>query len=918
MNKEEAKAIIQKLVDKYNQIVLSGKNKEYHEERTKSEFIEPMFQALGWDMHTTEREDEVIKEERISNGRVDYAFRINGMLKFFLEAKGMKSTADESKSAEQAINYAYHKKVAWAVVCDFETLKVYNSGWIGDRLDQKRFVSLAASNYIEQFDKLWWLSRESFEKGVLDKEAQILGKMKKSIAIDELLLNDFMVWRKKLSTDIMSHAHKDMINIEKIDDIVQNILDRFIFIRTCEDRGLEEKVLWQALINSKCSRKSLLEHVRGIFRDFDQKYDSRLFVQSESDSVKIGDMILKEIIEGLYGNNRGWVEYNFSFIDADILGNIYEQYLGHILSKTPKKTKLTENGTHRKEQGIYYTPTYIVDYIVKNTLGELLKTKKLEDLPKIKVLDPACGSGSFLIKAFQELDKAYKKKSGFDTVFKKNQILKDNIFGVDLDPQAVEISQLNLLLRAAEKRMRLPMLQGNIKCGNSLIEDSEVEKDRAFKWKEKFPDVLKEGGFDVIIGNPPYVRQEELLPIKKHLQANYEVYHSMADLFVYFFERELKLLKEGGYFGMIVSNKWLKAGYGASLRKFLGKYWIEQFIDFGDLKVFQDATTYPCIIIIRNVNKPNPKIKTCVVKTLNFPSIEDYAKNNQFYVDQKGLDVGGWNFLDNSVMQILKKIYANTVPLKEYVENKVYCGIKTGLTDVFVIDEKMRQDLIKKDKKSEEIIRPFLMGNEIKRYGIESKGRYLIFTKKGTDMKRYPAVMEYLTQHKKDLEKRYDKGDYWYELRSCDYYDLFEKPKIIYGLMTTLPRFTIDTEKHLVNNANFFIPTTDHRLIAILNSKLGWFMIANTCTQIQNGYQLLWKYFGNVPITQKKSDELERLVEKMLSLNERLNKIGKAKTNQLVDIKEEIKNIDNKIDGIVYKLYGISTEEQRIIEESVK
>lgn len=918
MNKEEAKAIIQKLVDKYNQIVLSGKNKEYHEERTKSEFIEPMFQALGWDMHTTEREDEVIKEERISNGRVDYAFRINGMLKFFLEAKGMKSTADESKSAEQAINYAYHKKVAWAVVCDFETLKVYNSGWIGDRLDQKRFVSLAASNYIEQFDKLWWLSRESFEKGVLDKEAQILGKMKKSIAIDELLLNDFMVWRKKLSTDIMSHARKDMVNIEKIDDIVQNILDRFIFIRTCEDRGLEEKVLWQALINSKCSRKSLLEHVRGIFRDFDQKYDSRLFVQSESDSVKIGDMILKEIIEGLYGNNRGWVEYNFSFIDADILGNIYEQYLGHILSKTPKKTKLTENGTHRKEQGIYYTPTYIVDYIVKNTLGELLKTKKLEDLPKIKVLDPACGSGSFLIRAFQTLDEEYKKKSNYGTAFRKNQILKDNIFGVDLDAQAVEISQLNLLLRAAEKRMRLPMLQGNIKCGNSLIEDSEVEEERAFNWKDKFPDVLKESGFDVIIGNPPYVRQEELLPIKKNLQANYEVYHSMADLFVYFFERELKLLKEGGYFGMIVSNKWLKAGYGASLRKFLGKYWIEQFIDFGDLKVFQDATTYPCIIIIRNVNKPNPQIKTCVVKTLNFPSIEDYVKKNQFYVDQKGLDVNGWDFQSNEGSSIMKKLRENGIPLKEYVKGDFYRGILTGFNEAFVIGEEKRKELIRQDSKSAEIIKPFLTGKEVRRYGIGQKGKYIILTRIGVEMKRYPAVFSWLSQFKNQLEKRWDKGNYWYELRSCDYYDIFDKPKIIYGKITTQPRFTIDKSGYIINDSNFMIPAVDKKLLAVLNSKLGWFMIMNTCTQVQGGYQLIWKYFGNVPISQKKSDELERLVDKMLSLNERLNRIGDVNTNEQVDIKEEIKNIDKKIDEIVYKLYGITAEEQKIIEESVK
>lgn len=198
---------------------------------------------------------------------------------------------------------------------------------------------------------------------------------------------------------------------------------------------------------------------------------------------------------------------------------------------------------------------------------------------------------------------------------------------------------------------------------------------------------MDEGGFDVVIGNPPYVRQEELGEIKPYLEANYETYQGTADLFVYFFEKELKLLKEDGYFGMVVSNKWLRAGYGKNLRKFLTEFWIEELIDFGDLRVFADATIYPCIIIIRKIKKPNPKVRICKIETLGFGSLVEYVRNNSFFINQSELSEKEWNIQKKEGSELLKKIRSAGLPIEVYVDAKINRGIVTGFNDAFIIDE---------------------------------------------------------------------------------------------------------------------------------------------------------------------------------------------------------------------------------------
>ncbi len=412
----------------------------------------------------------------------------------------------------------------------------------------------------------------------------------------------------------------------------------------------------------------------------------------------------------------------------------------------------------------------------------------------------------------------------------KKQILLNNIFGVDIDAQAVEVTKLSLMLKCMEGETNssitaqmhfgervLPALDGNIKSGNSLVGvdfyDGQIDfepgiekKVKPFSWHQGFPKVftpsLRGGttkqssneatGFDAVIGNPPYVRQELLSDYKTYFQKHYKVYHGVADLYTYFFEKGIGLLNDKGIFGIIVANKWMRANYGEPLRKWLKQQPIKKIIDFGDLPVFQGATTYPCIFIA-DKKETNDVIKVTNVKTLEFTKLNEYVQQNSACIKNNSLDDSGWNLGSETEQQVLEKLQAAGIPLGEYVKGKIYRGVLTGLNEAFVIDEETKNGLIKEDVRSAEIIKPFLIGREVKRY-YEPKGNsFLIFFPKGFTNKRgnnpkngwkwleenYHSIAAYLKPFEEKGKNRFDKGEYWWELRACDYYDEFEKPKII-------------------------------------------------------------------------------------------------------------------------------------------
>ena len=638
INTENAKQRIKELVDNYIRLAEEKRIGKYNEEMTKKDFILPLFEALGWNVYNKpNKTDYVSAEETISKKRVDYGFKINGIPKFLLEAKAIPKDLNKTKYAVQAINYSWHKGCTWAVLTDFEGIKVFNAEWKSENVSENLFLDLNWSNYLDYFDDLWLLSKDSFEKGLLDKKAERYGKKSKKISVDKQLLADFTRFREMLSKDITKLNQDKGLTEEELDESVQRILDRLIFIRNCEDRELEAKELMPAVREweSRGIKGQLLKLLRAVFDYFNDQYNSKLFQKHLCDELDVSDEVLNEVVNGLYQTKDKTVYYDFSAIEADVLGSIYEQYLGHILKKTAKRAKVTESHVRRKEHGIYYTPPYIVDYIVRNTLGDLLKRKRPKDVEKIRVLDPACGSGSFLIKSFDILNEYWKDKdkdyaqaqldtTGQGTTFtRKVKVLQNNIFGVDLDKQAVEIAQLNLLLKIAEKGHRLPLLQQNIKCGNSLIDDPEFAGDKAFDWEEEFKEIEEEGGFDVVIGNPPYVSIKGIdFNIRRYYEVKYTTAIGRFDLYALFIDRAFQLVRNRGFISFIMPAKYLNNIQFAQSRKLL----IENgniSVVFIDDKVFSDASVDSIIIVFQKTNKKKKTYDTFKISNQNLVKLSE-------------------------------------------------------------------------------------------------------------------------------------------------------------------------------------------------------------------------------------------------------------------------------------------------------
>ena len=436
---------------------------------------------------------------------------------------------------------------------------------------------------------------------------------------------------------------------------------------------------------------------------------------------------------------------------------------------------------------------------------------------------------------------------------------------------------------------------------------------KAFEWRFEFPEVLNEDavfiGFDVLIGNPPYIRQEELGDLKNYLKDNYQVYAGTADLLVYFFERGLNLLRENGHFCMITSNKFMKANYGKSLRRFLAERQMIEIIDFGELPVFDEAATFPAIFQVSNQKKTAPVTFT-QVKTLDFESLSQVVSETSVILPDEAFGEDFWSLGDIKVSRILEKMKEVGISLGEYVDGKIYYGIKTGYNKAFIIDEAKRNELIGLDPKSAEVIFPFAIGDDVRNYHVRKSGRYIILTKIGIDISKYPAVFSHLKTFQKELEARWDKGGHWWELRACAYYDAFEKPKIVYPDIAKESRFTYVEEPMFFSNTCYFIPSDDKALLGLLNSRLIWFYYSKMAAVLGDatkGGRLRWfsQDVMKIPIPPFGDERL-----KMESL---VNKILKVKR---IDQQADVSELQKEIDELVFGMYGLGEEERSLLEFS--
>ncbi|HEU5116352.1 MAG TPA: DNA methyltransferase [Isosphaeraceae bacterium] len=607
-------------------------------------------------------------------------------------------------------------------------------------------------------------------------------------------------------------------------------------------------------------------------------------------------------------------------VDVDILGHIFEQSITDLerlrneLEGLTERLDRSEHTSRRKKEGAFYTPAFITRYIVGEAMGKVLEDRFealrqrhaeeaggtarrvladpraydlgglnapqrqalirfwelwQDELAAIKLLDPSCGSGAFLIEAFEQLYQAYQQSNdrleelrGNRTLFDLDRhILQHNLYGVDLNEEAVQIGRLSLWIKTAQRGKVLTSLDHSLRVGNSVIADPAVHP-RAFDWQAAFPEVFEQGGFDVVVGNPPYVRQEWISPYKPYFQSAFRTYHGTADLYVYFYELGMRVLRPGGRLSFVVTNKWLKSSYGEPLRRFFAEEtWVESVVDFGHAKqIFEDADVFPSIIVARKPTEdPAPSTtRVCAIprEQLRITDLNTQISVEGFDIQRSRLTEDSWSLEPEGVVALLSKIDRHGIPLSEYASMKPYRGILTGFNEAFLIDSDTRKNLISHDPACEPLIKRYVRGQDIVRWSAGWEGLWMIAMKSsgdhpwpwaeaGEDAERifqatYPSLHRHLKGYEPQLRKRQDQGHYWWELRSCAYWYRFEEPKIFYQDITWQPRFNIDTNGTLSNNTVYFLPTSDLWVLATFNSPAAW---AYSWRRAQHGKDEALRFF---------------------------------------------------------------------------
>jgi len=996
----EARIEVERLVDRFASLRAHNR-KRYNEAATQQEFILPLFDALGWNTRDTR---EVSPEEKVSRGFVDFAFRIQGIPRFFLETKKILTDLEDPRWAQQAINYAWLKSVTWAVLTDFEGLKVLNAEWQERIPARATFKDLHWQQYLDRFDDLWLLSRPAVAEGALDQAAEAVGKKVKRTPVSRLLFADLTGWRRELFRHL--RPYNPTWSVEQIDEAVQRILDRLIFIRTCEDRGIEPARLRPTLLEwrDQGRKKDLVAQLNGLFREFDATYDSRLFAPHLCEELTSDPGPYERVVEGLYELPGGYGLYDFNAIDADVLGTIYEQYLGH-RAQDPEGKQVVDRRARRKAQGIYYTPQFVVRYIVGQTLGRLLEEQDYEQARQVRVLDMACGSGSFLIEAFDVLDRYLANMRGqhhsplalegrgagvrvgaagdAHDLARRMEILTGNLYGVDLDAQAVEIARLNLLLKAVNQRGLLPPLD-NVRQGNSLISGTPAELEAAFgpgwrdkhpfNWEEEFPQIFTlplpgggqgEGssgpGFDVIVGNPPYIRIQTL---PKDDAAWYNGHYRAAsgnyDIYVLFVERALQLLRPGGVMGFILPNKFFQTGYGLELRALLSEQQaVWRVVDFGDAQVFEDATTYTCLLFLRRA--PNPR--------LTYVAAGDWLKAQpdrpallpddlpETVVDEERLGEGPWAFGSAIKDKILRKIDSAGVVFGQICE-RMFQGLVTSADPVYILDARevdKSAGLVTAYSREQErtykleidVAKPLRKGSlHIRRYHIEEVSRYVIFPYQDGKLippeefaARYPNCWAYLLANRERLENR-EQGKMrhagWYGYVYPKNLTLFEQPKLLTPSIAQRASFSYDARGQCYfvgsgggGGGGYGITLKEGALsplyvLGLLNSRLLDYYLHSISSPFRHGWYAYNKqYIERLPIRRihfddpadvARHDRLAALVEEMLQLQREKAAAETRLLDSRHDLARQIEWLDAQIDALVYELYGLTEEEIAVVE----
>lgn len=968
----------------------------------------------------------------------------------------LKSTkTKELKSIEQqAFNYKNHNTFCkYVITSNFEKLRFY----IDDATVYEEFNLFELESDYERF-KIFYLllQKDNILKNLpalLKEESKFHEK-----EVSDKLYNDYFTFKKSIFNNLVE-------NNSDIDPLLllkksQKLLDRFIFIFFAEDRGLLPPNMITKVIeeNKKLAEMGRVEPLYKTFQIYFNyidagnaeheipKYNGELFKpDSLLDSLNIEDTVLTQGTSVL-------TEYDFDTeLDVNVLGHIFENSLSDIeeMQAKIKGEDFDKKQGKRKKDGVFYTPKYITKYIVENTVGKLCEQKKAEleiqeiefnpdiHLKKgnkdkvisvkgnklleklkdyqnyllgLKILDPACGSGAFLNEALDFLiaehnwvDEIGKELDPLFHIEIEKSILENNLYGVDINEEAVEIAKLSLWLRTANRNRTLNNLSNTLKCGNSLIDELEVAGELAFDWNKEFPEVMAKGGFDVVIGNPPYIQLQKMGEESEKLKMqNFKTFEKTGDIYCLFYELGNKLLKIDGFLGYITSNKWMRANYGKSLRAFFSKEVCPKvLIDLGS-NIFEDATVDSNIFIYQNSKTEKHLLNAYNLSQEKKVDLLSSIDSKKVMIED--LSEAAWTISNPLEMKLKQKIERLGKPLKDW-DIDIYRGVLTGYNEAFIIDTKTKEKLCKEDPKSEEIIKPILRGRDINRYSYDWAGLWLIFIPWHFPLhedqsiagvseraekefeKNYPAIYKHFSFYKENLSSR-NKAETgiryeWYVLQRCaaTYYEEFKKEKIIWSDIATRPIFThLDKEIFFNNTVYMIISQNPKFLLSILNSAIIKWYFPLISSGLGEKAQRFFKIFVEIlpipSIDKDLADKQEKLIDFMLSLNtefqKRKNKflnrvsslisqkteieepklsnklksfyelsftdfvkeLKKQKTSlslkeqddwedyfkdykaELLNLQSQIDKTDCEIDQMVYKLYDLSEEEIKIVEES--
>lgn len=922
-SKEQAKIEIERLVERFEDHKLDYKQAGYNETQTRRDFIDPFFKALGWDIDNTTSASEayrdVIHEDkvRIENKlkSPDYSFRLNGKRCFFVEAKKPSvNVKDDVDPAYQVKRYAWSAKLKLSIVTDFEEFAIYDCSSKPkptDKASVARIDYFKCTDYINKFDFIWdTFSKVAVQSGGYDKFVN-KDKKKGTTSVDDDFLESLDLWRTALAKDIFKNNSK--LSEDHLNHVVQHTIDRIIFLRIAEDRNIE---VYGAIQNCLKEKGSAYKALYQLFLNAHDKYNSGLFDFDKdkiSQGITISDKCLSEIIDNLYFPSS---PYEFSVIPVEILGSAYEQFLGKTIQIKNGKINVDEKPEVRKAGGVYYTPQYIVDYIVQNTVGKLIENKTPKEIEKIKVLDPASGSGSFLLGAYDYLLKYHHdwyaknasqskgKKSdplnpdGSLTTDVKKRILLNNIYGVDIDANAVEVTKLSLLLKCLEGETQasiqsqmtlfnervLPTLDQNIKCGNSLVSTDffEMEPDvqirkkvNPFNWQIEFKNVFKQGGFDVVIGNPPYVDSRlNTTYLKDYCKERFISFSAgKTNIYEVFLESGLQHLNNSGCLSFIIPIVLLNIDSCAPLRKYLIDRNLFDEISYCDEAVFKDVNVDTMVL---KLNKKNSFQGDLQIKKYNFGFVE--IANSQKIPFDELLKSAKIVLKNDAVSDVIIKSKYKTGKLSEYMN--FYNGIATGPgKEKFIATKKINKSYKK-----------LIMGNDIARYRLNYSNRFINYER--SKLHRPRDEMIFLVKEKIVMQR----------IRNL---------KLNRRLISAFDNeqfYTFNSVNNLIikesskYNIRYFVGLLNSKLI---NHVFKSYSLNTNITASDLDRLPIREINDDIKPEKQAHDKIVSHVNKLLELNK------SAEPDQ-----KQIQHYENQIDKLVYELYGLTEDEIKIIEEA--